>query len=127
MLPLILGGVSLLGSLFGKGAQKSAEGRAQESQLIEQRNRTLSDNYATNQRAILEALGLQSRNDLDRAQFNISAPSARMKQTMLGDLLMNRAGTRSQVSHPRANVVNFRTTMDSLGPMSQLGGADLTL
>lgn len=68
----ILSAVSGLGSLFGRGSQKSAEARAAEAQLNVLRDRTALD---------------RGRLDLDQKKYALDAPGQRAGNTVRGDIL----------------------------------------
>lgn len=69
MLPAILGGLSLIGGLLGKGASSSANGRRTDAEI---QNALNAQNNAAN---------------LNAAQFNLTAPSTRASQVARGGLM----------------------------------------
>jgi hypothetical protein len=76
----ILGAVTGLGSLFGGAGKGAANERAME-------NQSRANAYDTQQRSLLQLLGLDERATMDRAQLGIAAPQARAKQALLGSLM----------------------------------------
>lgn len=89
----ILGAVSGLGSLFGKGAQSSAEGRAKEADFLSRQDAIKSNQYNTAQDAQMQL----ANTDLARKQFSESARGGRGKQAAIADLLMNFKPTQVNV------------------------------
>ena len=86
-------GAGLLGNLFGKGAEKSAQGRVQESNLLQQRDLLRNQQFNTQQGAEMNAGQL----DLQRKGFTDDARLNRAKQAALADLLMNYSPQRVSV------------------------------
>lgn len=87
MLGAILGGASLLGSLFGGAGKGAAQERQAANDFAQRENQMRLGQYSTQQQALLSLLGLDERAAMDRAQLGIAAPSARAKQALVGSLL----------------------------------------
>jgi len=125
--PLITAGLGLAGQVAAAKAAGAAQGRAQEAQLGQQQDATISRNTATEQNAKLLAAQLAAQNSLDRAKLGIEAPQARAKQAALGDLLKNLrdvsiSGVPSHV--PQINVSGGMRP-SALGVGSQAAGEGL--
>jgi hypothetical protein len=86
MLPAILAGASLLGKLFGGGGKASADSRAQEAQLNQQRDNTAIARYNAEQDANTQ----NAQTDLNQRGFALQAPGERAGNSVRGDIL---AGT----------------------------------
>lgn len=91
-LPLIDG----ISQVAGGAAKGSADSRNAQNQQMLSQDRNKLDAYQAQQQAILQALGMQERGALDRAnldlnqrQFALQAPQVRGKQALLGSLLQN--------------------------------------
>lgn len=87
LIPLITAGVGAAGTIAGRGSAERAAGRATEADLTMQRDRDRTDQYRVQQDAILTLARLLEQGTMDRARLGIEAPSARAKQTMMGDAM----------------------------------------
>jgi hypothetical protein len=76
-------GAGMLGKLFGGGAKASADARAKEAQLNEQRDQTAISRYQAEQNANTQ----NARTDLDQRGFALSAPGQRAGNSIRGDIL----------------------------------------
>jgi len=85
LLPALMAGGSIL-SRAGAGAQQE---RQQQNNGQFDRDRLALQAQQGQQSAALQAQGLNENALMNRAQLGISAPSARMKQALLGSLLQN--------------------------------------
>lgn len=90
-LPLmaIAAGAGLLGKLMGKGGEGAAKERTNQNDFQQQQNQLANQQFNTQQNAATNLAGLDEKATMDRANLGISAPSARMKQALLGSLLQN--------------------------------------
>jgi len=87
MLGAILGGAQLLGSIFGGAGRGAAESRQAENDFLQRENMLRSNQYSTQQQALLSLLGLDENATMNRAQLGLQAPNVRAKQAVLGSLL----------------------------------------
>jgi len=94
MLGALLGGVGLLGGLFGGAGKGAAQERANQNDLISRDNQTRTSQYGIQQNAALNANALQERALMDRAQMGVNAPQQRMLQALLGSMLQNAQGAQ---------------------------------
>jgi hypothetical protein len=76
----LLPAIDAVGNIAGGAAKGAANERAME-------NQRQANVYDTQQRSLLQALGLDERATMDRAQLGIAAPQARAKQALLGSLM----------------------------------------
>lgn len=106
----ILGGI---GKSRSESQQQKAQNQLTQDQLALQRWQ--AEQQAKNQAAQLE---------LAQKQFGLQAPGVRLGQSVRGSLAANAQPGR--VSHPRANVVQFRTGLESLSPETRAMGAAMT-
>lgn len=90
-LPLmaIAAGAGLLGKLMGKGGEGAAKERTNQNDFQQQQNQLANQQFNTQQNAATNLAGLDEKATMDRANLGVSAPSARMKQALLGSLLQN--------------------------------------
>lgn len=90
-LPLmaIAAGAGILGKLFGGAAKGQTQERAAQNDAAQASANRATSQYGIQQGAMNNLLGQQEQSTLNRAQMGISAPSARMKQAILGSLLQN--------------------------------------
>lgn len=109
----ILGAV---GGLLGKGAKGSADQRAAENQQALSADGVRSRNYEIQQRALLDALQSQGKEQMDHAEFGLRAPMARGKQGLLASLMAGyKPATMSGVS-PRLQQSMFKVDAPGIGP-----------
>ncbi len=85
----IAAGAGLLGKIMGKGAEGSAAERTNKNDFQTRQNQLANQQYTTQQNAATSLAGLQENATMNRAQMGVTAPSARMKQALLGSLLQN--------------------------------------
>lgn len=102
-LPMI---ASLAGGLLGKGAQKSAEGRMSEANLLQGQDALRNQQYTTRQNAETQA----ANTDLQRKNFEENSRGGRAKQALIGQLL---SGGGLQDAH--INVPGIQTAQVSGG------------
>jgi hypothetical protein len=104
MLPAILAGASLIGKLFGGASKGRAEGRAAETQVLQQQDQTALQRFLAAQNAQNTA----AQTDLQRKQYSLQAPGQRAQNSTRGDILATlQKPTAAQQAHPRANVIDF--------------------
>ena len=72
------------GAARGQAGERTAENNFQTNQ-----NQLLNSQYGTQQSALAQLLALQERATMDRANMGVAAPSARMKQAILGSMIQN--------------------------------------
>ena len=96
MFGAIAAGAGLLGKLFSSGAKGSADQRASENDQIARQNSLLAQLHNAKQNATMNALQGQSAEqmqhagmDLNRRNFALNAPDARMSQSVRGSILAN--------------------------------------
>lgn len=126
-LAAVLGGASILGKLFSGGAKGAASERQSANDFQQRQDQLATSRYGIQQSALANLLGLQERATMDRAQMGVAAPSARLKQAILGSLLQNLQSAR--VSPPKG--VNMAQISGGLDPSRLLnagaraGGGEL--
>jgi hypothetical protein len=117
-----------LGSLFSAGAKGAAEARGAENLAQEQRARTLTDIYGTQQQAPIQLMGLMEKALQDRAKLALEAPSARLNQLIRGSLLANvqpariTGGFSSNVRIPQ---ISGGLSPSALSAAARTGGAEM--
>ena len=98
-----------LGSVLGGLAGGRAQGRQSAAQTNLQRDQLATQQYGTQQNALIQAL-LAAENanmgranlDLNRRQFQLSAPGQRGQNAVRGDMMANAQDV--SISHPRATL-----------------------
>lgn len=150
MLPAILAGASLLGSIFGKAGKGAADQRMSENKQAMQRDRLNLDRYNSQQQAILQALLGQSNQDtaryntrqqatttalgqeeqgkLNRAQLGMQSGGVRAHQSILGSLMKNLQPVSVQASERlqgRVPQITGGLTPAALDPMTRQHGDEL--
>lgn len=113
----VMAGASLLGKMMGKGGEGAAQERGNQNDFQQRQNQLANQQYSTQQGAATNLSGLQEKATMDRAQMGIDAPSARMKQALLGSLLQNYQNR--QIEAPAGIRVGKVTGGLDLGAMSQ--------
>lgn len=126
MLPAILAGASLLGGLFGKAGGGAASERQASNNFQQQEAQRATQQYGVQQSALANLLGQQQNANMQRAQFGIAAPQARMRQALLGSLLQN---TRAAQITPPPGVnmgkLSGGVTPDAINSATRAGGGEL--
>jgi hypothetical protein len=84
------GKIGQASQVAGAMSAANAQGRAQESQLLDARDRTATDRYQTEQAAQMSA----GQQDLERKGFTEQARGSRAKQAAIADMLANFKGTQ---------------------------------
>ncbi len=143
-LPFLLPAIGILSSLFGSaGAGRSQERQSQNdaasrgndtiSRLFATQQGAASNAYNTQQQAILQALGLQSREGLDlgdldlrQRQFALDAPTTRGRQALTGSLLqrlqpVTMSGLPSRISS-RMPTISGGLSPAAIGPLARQMG-----
>ncbi len=85
----VAAGAGILGKLFGGAAKGQQQERTDQNQALQQNANRETSQYGIQQAAMSNLLNQQEQGTLNRAQLGISAPSARMKQAILGSLIQN--------------------------------------
>ena len=89
MLGAILGGVGLLGNLFGGAGKGAAAERQAQNQFTQNENQRRMQKFGIEQGALSNANALQERATMDRASMGVNAPQQRMLQALLGSMMQN--------------------------------------
>jgi hypothetical protein len=89
----VLGGLGNAGQVAGATAGGSAQGRAQESALLDARDRTATDRYQAEQAAQNQA----AQTDLQRKNFTETNRGSRARQAAVADILANFKGTQINI------------------------------
>lgn len=139
-LPLILGGASLLGKLFGGASQGRAAGRAAENDAALNRDRLAQSQYATDTNARLteRSQGLQGAEsqqsaDVAKLLFSILNPQQRTGQVAMGDILsrIGAGGAGMKPNSMPSRIPKFNVGsglgLSALGPTSQMAGNAMKL
>lgn len=87
MLGTILGAITGLGSILGGAGRGAAAERQSQNDFLQRENQMRLQQYAAQQQALAQLLGLDESATMNRAQLGIQAPSARAKQAVVGSLL----------------------------------------
>lgn len=90
LLPALMGGAAILGGA-GKGA--SAERANANNYAADMARLNLQGQQANNQN-LLQALLMNERGTMDRAQLGLEAPNARIRQALLGSMLQGAQSTK---------------------------------
>lgn len=101
--------IPAIGTALGAIAGGRGQGREAANDQALRRDQLATQQYQTEQEALLRALGLEEAAglnraglDLQRRQFGLDAPMSRGRNAVEGDRLAR--ATNLQVSHPRANI-----------------------
>lgn len=93
--------IASLGSILGGAGAGASRSRAEQNQLLSQRDQTEAHKYGTAQNAQMQLGNL----DLQRKAFSEDAPLNRAKQAALADMLMNYTPRRVSVAGiPQAQI-----------------------
>jgi len=118
-LAAILMGAQVAGKLFGGAAKGQQQERASQNNFRQTQNQQALSQYGIDQNARTNLSGLQENATMDRAKLGIQAPSARMKQALLGSMLQNMQSAK--VTAPAG--VNMGKISGGLDPSMLLSAA----
>ncbi len=99
---LALSALGGIGDVMGSSAAGAANQRAGENQQATNLYNAQSQNYGTQQSAILNLLNQMNNMQMERAQFGATSPQNYAQNALMGDRLAN--AQKVTISHPRANI-----------------------
>jgi hypothetical protein len=123
-IPLAIMAASAIAGKIGKG---KADARNQQNQFAQNENQRQAQIHGTQQRSLVDLLGLQENATMDRAQMGVQAPQARAKQALLGSLMQNLqpaslSGLPPGVTMPQ---MSGGLTPAAINPAARAGGGEL--
>jgi hypothetical protein len=124
LLPLLLGGASVVGKLFGGAAKGASDERTQRNNFTNDAAGRETQQYGIEQSARSQLAQLLEQASMNRAQMGVQAPSARTKQAILGSLLQHMKPV--SVTPPkgvRMGQVSGGLNVSALSPLA--GGGEL--
>ncbi len=110
--------IDAIGGIAGKAAGGMAAGRQGENELLQRQNELKARMHDSRQKALLDALGAESREQLDHAEFGLKAPMARGKQGLLASLIQGYKPASMSGLSPRLQKSTFSVDGPNLGPQA---------